>query len=96
MYRIYLILEENYLDKYINDEVPKPEGEEEKGNQKKNMIRAKRIIANSIKYNLIPHISSFKTPKKMFDALTKLFGGKNINRKMIWRNQLKNVNIQHS
>ena len=32
----------------------------------------------------------------MFDALTKLFEGKNINRKMILRNQLKNVKIQNS
>ena len=32
----------------------------------------------------------------MFDALTKLFEGKNINRKMTLRNELKNVNIQNS
>ena len=30
----------------------------------------------------------------MFDALTKLFEGKNINQTMTLRNQLKNVNIQ--
>ena len=60
------------------------------------MIRAKRIIADSIKYHLIPHVSSLRTPKQMFDTLTKLFEGKNINRKMTFRNQLKNVKIQHS
>ena len=32
----------------------------------------------------------------MFNALTKLFEGKNINRKMTLRNQLKNVNIQNA
>ena len=31
----------------------------------------------------------------MFDALTKLFEGKNINQKMTLRNQLKNVKIQN-
>ena len=31
----------------------------------------------------------------MFDVLTKLFDGKNINRKMTLRNQLKNVKIQN-
>ena len=31
----------------------------------------------------------------MFDALTKLFEGKDINRKMTLRNQLKNVKIQN-
>ena len=32
----------------------------------------------------------------MFDALTKLFEGKNIKRKMTLRNQLKNVKIQNA
>ena len=32
----------------------------------------------------------------MFDALTKLFEGKNINRKMTLRNELKNVKIQNA
>ena len=31
----------------------------------------------------------------MFDSLTKMFEGKNINQKMILRNQLKNVKIQN-
>ena len=57
---------------------------------------AKRIIANSIKDHLIPQVSSLKTPKEMFDALTKLFEGKNINQKMTLRNQLKNLNIQNA
>ena len=57
---------------------------------------AERIIADSIKDHLIPQVSSLKTPKEMFDALTKLFEGKNINRKMTLRNQLKNVKIQNA
>ena len=85
-YKISLILEENDLDKYVNEEVPESEGDEAKENHKKNMIRAKRIIADSIKDNLIPQVSSLKTPKKVFDTLTNLFKGKNINRKMTLRN----------
>ena len=56
---------------------------------------AKRIIVDSIKDHLIPQVSFLKTPKAMFDALNKLFEGKNINRKMTLRNQLKNVKIQN-
>ena len=41
-------------------------------------------------------MSSLKTPKEMFEALTKLFEGKNINQKMTLRNQLKNVKIQNA
>ena len=62
---------------------------------KKKLAMEKRIIAYSIKDHLIPQVSSLKTPKAMFDALTKLFEGKNINRKMTLRNQLKNVKIQN-
>ena len=39
-YRISLILEEIDSVKYINGEIPNPEGEEAKANHKKNMIRA--------------------------------------------------------
>ena len=93
-HRISLVLEENELDSYIN-EVPVPEGDEAKDLHKKNLIQAKRIIADSIKDHLIPQVSSLKTPKAMFDALTKLFEGKNINRKMNLRNQLKNAKIEN-
>ena len=41
-------------------------------------------------------MSSLNTPKAIFDALTKLFEGKNINRKMTLRNQMKNVKIQNA
>ena len=52
------------------------------------------IIADSIKYNLIPQVSLRETPKEMFDALSGLFEGRNINRKMTLRNQLKSVRAQ--
>ena len=77
-----------------HEEVPVPEGDEAKALHKKKMVMAKRIIADSIKDHLIPQVSSLKTvPKSMFDALTKLFEGKNINQKITLRNQLKNVKI---
>ena len=53
------------------------------------------MIVDSIKDHLIPQVSSLKTPKAMFDSLTKLFEGKNINWKMTLRNQLKNVKTQN-
>ena len=72
-YRISMVLEENELDSYINEEVLVPEGDEAKALHKKKLIMEKRIIADSIKDHLIPQVSSLKTPKAMFDALTKLF-----------------------
>ena len=95
-YRISLILEENDLDKYISKEVPNPEGDEAKCIHKKNLVKAKRIIVDSIKDHLIPHVSPFKTQKEVYYSLTKMFQGNNINQKMNLRNQLKNVKIQNS
>ena len=91
-----MVLEENELDTYISGEVVVPEGDEAKALLKKNLVKAKRIIPDSIKDHLIPQVSSLKKPKEMFDSLTKLFEGKNINWKMNLRNQLKNVNIQNA
>ena len=45
---------------------------------KKNLVKAKKIIVDSITNHLIPQVSSLKTPKAMFDSLTKIFEGKNI------------------
>ena len=94
-YRISLVLEENELDTYISGEVPVPEGDEAKSLHKKKLVKAKKIIFDSIMDQLVPHVSSLKT-LNMFDSLTNLFEGKNINQKMALRKQLKNVKIQNA
>ena len=50
----------------------------------KNLIKAKKIIVHSITDQLVPQVSSLKTPK-MFDSLIKLFEYKNINQKRALR-----------
>ena len=67
------------MDSYINEEVPVPKEDKAKALHKKKLVMAKRIIVDSIKDHL-------KTHKAMYDALTKLFEGKNINQKMTLRN----------
>ena len=68
------------MDSYIYEEIPVPEGDEAKALHKKKLAMEKRIIVDSIKDHLLPQVSSLKTPKDMFDSLTKLFERKNINR----------------
>ena len=58
-YRILLILEENELDSYFTEEVPVPEGDEDKALHKKNLVKYKRIISD----HLIQQVFSLKTPK---------------------------------
>jgi hypothetical protein len=62
-YRIGLILELNDLAIFVKEELPEPEDAAEKAKHQKDTIRAKRIIADSIKDHLIPYVSSKKTPK---------------------------------
>lgn len=59
-----LILEENDLEGFIEVDIPEEEGDEAKARHTKSIMEAKRIIANSIKDHLIPHVSSLKIPKK--------------------------------
>ena len=89
-----LILQENDLERFVKEEVEEPKEAEAKSKYNKDMIIAKRIIADSIKDNLVPQVSSKETPKEMFDALFGLFEGRNINRNMTLRNHLKSVRAQ--
>ena len=59
---------------------------------KKNLVKTKKIIVDSVTNQLVLQVYSLKTPK-MFDSLTKLFEGKNRNQNMTLRNKLKNVKI---
>ena len=51
---------------------------------KKNLVKAKKIIADSVMNQLVLQVSSIKKPM-MFDSLNKLFEGKNIDRNMSLR-----------
>ena len=51
------------------------------------------IISDSIKDPLIPQASSKETPKQMYDSISIMYEGKNINREMNLRAQLKNAKM---
>jgi hypothetical protein len=95
-HRILLILEENELLDHVKQVLPEPEEEDAKAKYKKNEIKAKRILTDSIKDHLIPNVSELKTPKEMFDALSRLYESKNTSRKLTLRHQLRNVMMNKS
>ena len=51
---------------------------------KKNLVKAKKIIADSVMNQLVLQVYSINK-MKMFDSLNKLFEGKNINQNMTLR-----------
>ena len=72
-YWIGLIVKENFLEKYIKDEVAEPTEVEAKEKHEQYLIKEMRIIVDSIKYHLIPQVSSKNTPKQMYDALSRMY-----------------------
>ena len=92
-YRIGLILRENGFDKYIKDEILEPTEVESKEKHEHDLIKVMRIIVDYIKDHLIPEVSYKKTPKKMYDVLSRMYEGRNINRKMNLRAQIKGTKM---
>ena len=88
-YRIGLILRENGLEKYIKKNIAKPKEDKSKEKHGQELIKEIRIIVDSIKHHFIPQVSSKKTPNKMDDSLSMMYEGRNINRDMYLRAQLK-------
>jgi hypothetical protein len=63
---------------------------------KKKEIKVWRVLLDSVKDHLIPHLIEKKTTKEMFDALVSLFQRKNMNKKMVLRNKLRSVHMSRS
>ena len=93
-YRIGLILKDNGHEKYIKDEFAEPKEDEAKEKHEQDLIKAMWIIVDSIKDHLIPQVSYKNTPNKMYDALYIMYVGRNINKKMNLRSQLKGTKMR--
>jgi hypothetical protein len=65
--RILLLLEENDLKEYVEMVVPSPNDPQELAAHKKKEVKAKRVLLDSVKDHLIPHISEKKTTKEMYE-----------------------------
>ena len=67
------ILEENDLDHYVTSVVEEPTTNAGRTTYKRNQGKARRIIYNTVKENLMPVITPLKTAKECFDTLVKLY-----------------------
>ena len=87
--RLMIILEDNDLAQYVKAEVAEPNDDPGKLTFKKNMIKAKRIILESVNDHLLSNIDDLNTQKAMFDYLEKLCERKNSSRKVALRSQIR-------
>ena len=56
-------------------------------------MREMRIIVDSIKYHSIPQVSSKETLKEMYDFISRMYEGRNININMNLRSELKSTKM---
>jgi hypothetical protein len=91
-----MILDENDLLEHVTVGVPEPDEEEQKTKHKKNEKKEKRIVSDSVKDQLIPHIFELQTVKQIYEALSRLYESKDISRNLSLRNQLRNMKMENS
>ena len=70
-----------------------PKEVEAKEKHEQDLVKEMRIIVDSIKDHLVPQVSSKKKPDQMYDALSRMYEGRNINIKMNLRAQLKGTKM---
>jgi hypothetical protein len=91
--RVLLLLEENDLKEYVESVVASPTDPQELAAHKKKEVKAKRVLLESVKDHLIPHIAEKTSAKEMYDALVGLYQNGNTGRKLHLKHQLQVVKM---
>jgi hypothetical protein len=94
--RVTLLLKEHDLWEITEKVVPTPTDATEKAALEKKDIKSQRVILDTVKDHLIPHVAEKQLTKEMFKALVDLFQSDNLNRKMILRNKLRSIQMSRS
>ena len=81
--RIVAILEEHDLDQYVLTEVAEPTSAAGKASFKRNQGKARRIIYDSVKENIMPIITPLMAAKECYDTLVELYETKAISHKRL-------------
>ena len=71
--RVLLYLEENEVKDFALTTVPVPDDANQLTTWKRNDVKARKILMDSMKNHLVSHLAKSETAKEMFDALNKLF-----------------------
>jgi hypothetical protein len=94
--RILLLLEENDLKEYVEGVVPSPTNPHELLAHVKKVVKAKRVLLDSVKDHMIPHIYEKKIVKDVYGDLVCLYQSENVGRKFIFKNQLQAIKMSSS
>jgi hypothetical protein len=91
--RILNILEESDLDELVTRVIEEPTSNTGRAAYKKRQAKAKRIIFDSVKDNMMPIIGHLRTAKDCFDALANLYEKKAPTQKRILKKQLRTLRM---
>jgi hypothetical protein len=78
---------------FIEKTLPETTTNEEKVDWKEDNFKARKIIIYSVRYHILPHISTLKTNYEMYDALKKMFERNNTNIALTLKHQLQNIKM---
>jgi len=92
--RIIAILEEHDLDQYVITEVAEPTSAAGRASFKRNQGKARRILYDSVKENIMSIITPLKTTKECYDTLVKLYETKSTSQKRLLKSQLCSLKME--
>ena len=91
--KVLNILEENEVDDNVNRVILEPTDDNRKATYKRNQAKAKRILIDSMKDYLIPHISQLKIAKEVYHTLVGLVETNNPSMKRALRGKLQGIKM---
>ena len=94
--RVLLYLEENKVKDFALTTVHVPNDATQLVVWRKNDVKARKILMDSVKNHLVSHLSKSKTAKEMFDSLKKLFECDSASRLTTLRTQLHIIKMNRS
>ena len=94
--RVLLNLEENEVKDFALTVVPIPDDAVQQAAWRKNDVKARKILIDSVKNHLVSHLAKSETAKEMFNSLKKLFERDSASRSIALRTQLHTIKMNRS
>ncbi|XP_057850234.1 uncharacterized protein LOC131060833 [Cryptomeria japonica] len=93
-FRVLIALEENDLLQFVEEkDLSEPEDQAKKLQFKKSVIKANKVLIDSVKDHLVPPISKMTTARDMFKTLEGLYESNNTSMALVLRQQLHQVKM---
>ena len=92
--RVLNILDESDLDDLVTRVVEAPTTAQGRATFKKKQAKAKRVISDSVKDNLMVVLAPLRTAKECFDALANLYEKKAPTQRRVLKKQLRSVRME--